>query len=313
MYFCGVSNEAKSWLYLLILSAVWGSSFILMKKAMFTETGHQIFSDTQVAALRMLIASVVLLPFAVRALKRIETWREGLMLATVGACGNFFPAFLFTYSETGISSGYAGMLNSFTPIFALIIGFVVFRQRLTPVQLLGVFIGTCGVVLLMISGKDLSISGGWSHILAIVLATFCYAISLNTIKYTLQKFKSFEITSLSFLFLFLPSGIIAWQSGAFGEMKTDPHAAEGMTALLILSIVGTALAVILFNKLVTISSVLFASSVTYLIPVFAVLIGLYFGETITLAQIGSMGLVLGGVFVANYLARHMARKQHRPV
>lgn len=304
-----MSRELKSWLYLLFLAAVWGASFILMKKSMYAEDGSDIFSDTQVAALRMLFASVLLLPFAVRALRRIETRREALMLLIVGGCGNFFPAFLFTYAETGISSGYAGMLNSFTPIFALIIGFVVFRQRLTPIQLLGVFVGAIGVVLLMLSGQDLSLDGGLLPALAIVLATFFYAVSVNTIKHTLQKFKSFEITSLSFLFLLLPSGIIAFFSGSFDEMRTNPHAKEGLTALLILSAVGTALAVILFNQLVTISSVLFASSVTYLIPVFAVLIGLYYGETITWKQVASMCVVLGGVFVANIASMRFNRQK----
>lgn len=294
-----MSRELKSWLYLLFLSAVWGASFILMKKSMYADDGSGIFSDTQVAALRMLFAALLLLPFALRGLRKIETGREVMMLLLVGSCGNFFPAFLFTYAETGISSGYAGMLNSFTPIFALIIGFVVFRQRLTPIQLSGVFVGALGVILLMLSGDDLSLDGGLLPVLAIVLATFCYAVSLNTIKHTLQKFKSFEITSLSFLFLLMPAGIISFFSGAFDEMQTNSHAKEGLTALLILSAVGTALAVILFNKLVTISSVLFASSVTYLIPVFAVFIGLYYGETITWKQVASMAVVLGGVFVAN--------------
>jgi len=305
-----MSKELKSWIYLFFLSAVWGSSFILMKKAMYSSSGEEIFSDTQVAAMRMLFASTFLLPFALRALRKIESWKEAGLLALVGTCGNFFPAFLFTYSETGISSGYAGMLNSFTPIFALLIGFFVFKQRLTRIQFIGVVIGSMGVVLLMWSGSDLSMTGGWPHILAIVVATFFYAISLNTIKHTLQKFKSFEITSLSFLFLFFPSLIIAWQSGSYDEIQSNPHAGEGLTALLILSAVGTALAVILFNQLVTISSVLFASSVTYLIPVFAVLIGLYFGERITWLQSGSMLIVLGGVFVANYFSRI---RKSRPV
>ena len=298
-----MSKESTSWMYLVGLSAIWGSSFILMKKAMYTVDGHEIFTDTQVAAMRMVIAASVLLPFAIRGLRRIESLKEFLLLAIVGTCGNFLPSFLFTYAETGISSGYAGMLNSFTPIFALVIGFAVFRQRLTRIQMIGVAVGTVGVVLLMLSGKNLSISGGWGHILAIVLATFCYAVSLNTIKHTLQKFKSFEITSLSFLIILLPSIFIAWKQGTLEEIQTNKFASEGLMYLAVLSVVGTAFAVIIFNKLVTISSVLFASSVTYLIPVFAVVIGLYFGEQINMYQVASMLIVLGGVFVANYSSK----------
>ena len=280
---------------------------------MYTDEGIDIFSDTQVAALRITIAGIVLLPFALGALRKIQTIREFLFLGIVGSCGNFFPAFLFTYAETGISSGYAGMLNSFTPIFALIIGFLVFRQHLTVIQMIGVGIGTVGVACLMISGKNFSISGGWGHILAIVLATFCYAISLNTIKHTIQKFKSIEITSLSFMIILLPSIFIAWTRGSLEEIQTNPYAGEGLFYLSILSIFGTALAVILFNNLVTIATVLFASSVTYLIPVFAVLIGLYYGETINIFQVSSMTIVLGGVFIANYLPKLIEKQRNKTV
>ena len=276
---------------------------------MYTTAGDEIFSDTQVASLRMVIASSVLLPFAIRGLRRIKSLKESVLLAVVGTCGNFLPSFMFTYAETGISSGYAGMLNSFTPIFALLIGFAVFQQRLTRVQMFGVGIGTVGVVLLMLAGKNLSISGDWGHILSIVFATLCYAISLNTIKHTLQKFKSFEITSLSFLIILFPSLFIAWDQGVVEEIRTNEHAPEGLMYLVVLSVLGTAFAVIMFNKLVTISSVLFASSVTYLIPVFAVVIGLYFGEQINTNQILSMMVVLSGVFVANYLPRLLSKTE----
>lgn len=281
-----------------------------MKKAMFASDGSPVFSDVQVAALRMLIASAVLLPFAVLAFRKVRTLRVALMLLIVGSCGNFFPAFLFTYSETGISSGYAGMLNSCTPIFALIIGFVVFRQRLTPVQIAGVAVGAGGVIWLMLAGSDLAIQGNWTHIAAVVAATFFYAVSLNTIKYTLQHFRSIEITALAFSFLFFPALVIAWSSGAFSKIVTNPHATEGLTALGILSVVGTALAVLLFNRLVAVSSVLFASSITYLIPVFAVLIGVWFGEHVSATQVLAMGVVLGGVFLAN-LVPTLSRKNKR--
>lgn len=270
---------------------------------MYTSTGEPIFSDTQVGALRIVIAAVALLPFAIRAIRKLNNLRTLLLLSLVGLTGNFLPAFLFTYAETGISSGLAGMMNSFTPIFALLIGFVIFGDRLTKIQLLGIGIGTVGVFFLMREGKDLSLTGDWSHIIAIMIATFCYAISLNTIKHTLQKLKSYEIASLSFLIILLPSAIIALQQGTIETIQTNPHAWEGLLAITILSIVGTALALILFNKLVANASVIFASSVTYLIPVVAVLIGLYFGETINGYQVGSMFVVIAGVFIANRFSR----------
>jgi drug/metabolite transporter (DMT)-like permease len=270
-----------------------------MKRGMHTVDGLPIFSDLQVGAMRMLIAGLVLAPFAVRHVKKIKTWQQFISLSIVGFSGNFFPAFLFTYAETGLSSGFAGMLNSFTPIFTIIIGFFVFKVKLSSIQLLGIAIGTTGIVLLMFAGKSISMTGTWFHILAIVLATLMYGISLNTIKHTLQMFKAIEITSLAFFIVLIPAAIANLTFGTALTFQQNPHAMEGLGYITILSVVGTALAVILFNKIISISSALFASSVTYFIPIVAVLIGLYFGEQISWGQVGSMCIVLLGVFILN--------------
>lgn len=275
---------------------------------MFTSEGKAIFSDTQVAALRMLIAALALLPFAIKALNKLKSWRNLLLLTLVGFAGNFFPAFLFTYAETGLSSGYAGMLNSFVPIFALIIGFVVFKNKLTALQVSGIAIGTVGIILLTLSGADLSLSGSWTHVGAILIATLCYAISVNTIKYTLQHLSGLEITALSFMLTIVPSIIINLYSGTVETIQTNEYAYQGLGFIIILSVVGTAFAVVLFNVLISNSSVLFASSVTYLIPVVAVIIGLSFNEHINIYQIGSMAIVLTGVFVANVLGKKKLRQ-----
>lgn len=304
-----MSKELRSWFLLIALACIWGSSFILMKKSMFTNDHEAIFSDNQVGSLRMLIASLVLLPFALKAIKKLKNKKDIIPLAIVGVCGSFVPAFLFTYAETGISSGYAGMLNSFTPIFALIIGFIVFKDRLTKIQMTGVSIGAIGVISLMLAGQDLSIKGDFSHIFSIVIATFLYAISLNTIKHKLQHLKGIEITSLSFLLILIPGFIISIFNGSFSTIATNQFALEGLTYLGILSVIGTAIAVVIFNQLITISSVLFASSVTYLIPIVAVIIGLSFGETINIQQIISMFIVLTGIFLSNMLPKLLHRKK----
>lgn len=276
---------------------------------MFTANGEAIFSDPQVGALRMVLAGGVLLPIALRTMGKITDWKVFLRLAIVGLCGNFIPAFLFTFAETGISSGFAGMLNSCTPLFALLIGFLVFKERLTKIQLLGTAIGTTGVVLLVIAGKNFSLTGEWVHIFAIIFATLCYGISLNTIRHTLTHLKSYEIASLAFLIILGPSILIAWQQGAVDTITNNPHASEGLIYLSILSIIGTALALILFNRLVALSSVLFASSVTYLIPIVAVVIGLSFGERINGYQIGAMFVVISGIFTANVIGKRKATSQ----
>lgn len=296
----------KSWLLLLAVASIWGSSFILMKRGMFALDGTPLFNDTQVAALRMTIAGTVLLPIGIFSLRKLASWKEALRLLIVGTCGNFIPAFLFTYAETELSSGFAGMLNSFTPVFSLLVGFLVFNQRLTWIQFIGAGIATSGIVLLMIAGKNAAVSASWSHILAIVTATFLYGISLNTIKHTLSRFKSIEITSLAFTMVYIPSVITAFQSGSFTFLTTEPKAWEGFVFICILAVVGTAFALIIFNRLIAISSVLFASSNTYIIPIIAVFIGSFFNEHITAGQVGAMLIVLIGLFVANYWDRWTA-------
>jgi len=298
-----MTSEKKSWIYLILLSLIWGSSFILMKKGMYTSGGVEIFSDTQVASLRMVIATVAMLPFAILSFRKIDSFKKFLMLAIVGVCGNFLPAFLFTYAVTGISSGYTGMLNSFTPIFAILVGFVVFKEKLSRLQFVGVGVGTVGIVLLMLAGSDLSISGNASHLFAVVIATFCYGVSLNVIKNMLSGLKSFEITSLSFLIVFFPSVLIGLKAGVVQTLQENDFAAQGLIYIVILSVVGTALALVIFNKLVAISTVVFTSSVTYLIPVVAALVGIYFGEVITVWQIAAMFVILLGVFITNYLGK----------
>jgi drug/metabolite transporter (DMT)-like permease len=269
-----------------------------MKKGMFAEDGTAIFSSEQVGSLRMLIAALALLPISIGKLKKLS-WKNILPLAIVGFCGNFFPAFLFTYAETGISSGLAGMLNSFTPIFTIIIGFLFFKTKLTNKQIIGTVIGTLGIIALVLTGKTASLNGDWDHILAIVLATLLYAISLTTIKNKLSNFNSFEITSLAFLIIFPFSIGGFFLTDTIQTFNSNPMAYQGIFYIIILSIVGTALAVVLFNRIIAFSSALFASSVTYFIPIVAVLIGFTFGETINLWQVLSMLIVLSGVIIAN--------------
>jgi len=297
-----------NWIVLIVLGVVWGSSFILMKLGMYASDGSEVFADHQVASLRISIAGIALAPIALRHWRKITSWKTFLLLSVVGFAGNFFPAFLFTYAETALSSGYAGMLNSFTPIFALILGFLIFKDRLTWIQLVGVAIGTVGIVALTLSGGNLSNTGNVLHVGAIVLANLFYAISVTIIKHTLQGLRSFEITALSFFIILWPSLIITGFNGSFETLQSNPDAKTSLIYIGILSLIGTAFAVFLFNILIARSSILFASSVTYLIPITAVLIGLSFQEEINSMHVTSMMIILAGVFAANVIPKLKQRK-----
>lgn len=295
-----MSKKTLPVILLIVLACIWGSSFILMKRGMETSAGMPIFNDSQVGALRMIIASMVLFPVTVYYIRKINSWRDLISLAIVGTCGNFVPAFLFTYAETELSSGYAGMMNSFTPIFTLLIGGIIFKQKLTANQFVGVLIAFVGMVLLMYAGDKLNAGGTWKHLSAIILATLLYGISLNTIKHRLSHLKSMEITALAFGILFIPGIIVNLNTDTLSVFKSNQYAWEGLGYIAILSIVGTAFALILFNKIIAVSSTLFASSVTYFIPIVAVFFGTFDGEHINLLQVASMFVVLAGVLIANY-------------
>lgn len=293
--------ELKNWLILILLSLIWGSSFMLMKRGMFTLDGVEIFSNLQVGAIRMSIAGLFLLPLGLYHIKKIKNLKTFLSILGVGFFGNFLPAFLFTYAQNGLSSGYTGMLNSFTPVFTILLGAIFFRNRLTTIQLTGLMISITGVALLINSGNSVQTASisSWTYLAAAVSATLCYAISLNLIKYTLNEVNPLHTTALAFTFTLLPALIIALKTNTLQTIQTNTHSLEGLFYISILAIIGTAFAVILFNRLTLNTTTLFASSVTYLIPIVAVIIGSGFGESITSSQITSMIVVLTGIFVAN--------------
>jgi len=296
-----MKSNLKSWLLLVLLACIWGSSFILMKKGMFNEQHEAIFSSTQVGAMRMLIAGLVLLPFSVQVLRQLKDRKDLLYFSIVGVCGNFIPAFLFTYAETHISSGLAGIMNSFTPIFTLLVGFLFFANKITRFQVMGTIIGFGGITVLVFTGGDVSAdSKELLPSLAIVLATLLYGISLNTIKFKLAAYKPIHVAAGGFGLVFIPSIIGFFAFDTLNVFSHNRDAMNGFVAIAILAVVGTAFAVFLFNGIIQSSSALFASSVTYLIPIVAVIIGTYFQESITKTQVFSMFIVIFGVLLANY-------------
>lgn len=310
MYFCAMSKMLSSWVLLVVLAMIWGSSFILMKLGMYDEKGGHVFSSVQVGALRMLIASLVLLPFALKSLKTLKSWKNVLFLFTVGLCGNFLPSFLFTFAETKLSSGMAGMLNSFTSISTILIGFLVFGVRLKWLQIVGVCIALSGLYLMTLYKSGAGQAIHFWHIAAILLATVMYGISLNTIRHKLQHLKPIETTSLAFFLIGFPSLVMVFYSGAPQTLVQHPQGWKSLFFITILSIVGTATAVIIFNKLIKDTSALFASMVTYLIPIVAVIIGLNFGEKIHGHQIVAMFIVIGGVVLVNLAPVFLAKRKN---
>ena len=287
-------NWKKPWfqlLILLLLAFIWGSSFILMK------IGLKSFSSEQAAGIRILLASLVLLPYSIKNLKFLKKKDvKGLLIA--GFIGSFIPAFLFTEAQTQIDSAIAGMLNSMTPIFTLVIGMIFFKTKMKWLQVSGLILGLFGAIGLITSGQDLSFGNINSYALLIVLATIFYGININVVKARLSHLSGVQITSLAFFFTG-PAALIYLATTDFEPVLASPNWHLHFLALCALGIIGTALAMLLMNSLIRHISAVYASSVTYIIPVFAIFWGVLDGEKINILHITCMILILLGVYLIN--------------
>jgi drug/metabolite transporter (DMT)-like permease len=275
----------------MILAFIWGSSFILMK------IGIMSFSSTQAAALRIFLASLVLAPIAIKQINKLQR-KDLVSLLIVGFIGSFFPAFMFMEAETRIDSALAGMLNSLTPVFTLIVGLIFHNAVFRWMQAIGLSLGLIGATGLILAGDGIQIGTMNSYALYIVLATLFYAISINQIKSKLSHLTGVQVTSFSFLFIG-PVALIYLLTTDFTPVLSNPSWPLHFLALAVLGIIGSAMAMLLMNSLIRYSSAIAASSVTYVIPVFAILWGLLLGERVTWLHVFCMILILAGVYVIN--------------
>jgi len=287
-------SKSVSWFLFVLLSLTWGSSFILMKR------GLEVFTPVQVACLRLCFASVVLLPFSFYYFKSVSIKNNWKYFLTVGLFGNFFPAFLFTKAETGISSSTAGILNALTPIFALMLAVVAFKQSFRCWQVWGLLISLAGAIFLMLSGEIQQNSTHPNYGWLAVLATFFYAISVNTIKHFLAGVHSIAITTFALVLVFIPSVFILLQTDFLKIVSQNPHAFSALGYIALLGVWGTAVAVILYNMLIKATGILFSSSVTYFIPVVALFWGILDGEGFYSSQIICVLIIVSGVYLVNY-------------
>lgn len=290
-----MSKTLQSWLLLIILSIIWGSSFILIKK------GLEVYSPLQVACLRIGIAGLSLLPIALMNLKKVSAKQFKYILA-FGLCNAGLPAFLFAMAQTKINSSTSGILNSLTPLFTFLVGILFFKVLFTYQKLLGVIIGFVGALMLILY-RDSEITGGTeqTHIiyfLMIVFATLLYGFSANIIKHHLQDVPGKVISSFAYLSYGVPLIGVLFFTG-FTETVQQPQALESLGYIALLAVAGSAVAIIFFSKLIQMSNALFASFVTYLIPVVAILWGWFIGESVSVITFFALIIILVGVTIAS--------------
>lgn len=286
-----MNADKEKWLLLIILSVIWGSSFILIKKSL----DH--FSPYQVGALRVLIAGIILMPVAVSKY-RLFPKRHLKWLILAAFTGNFIPMFLFPIAETQISSSIAGIINSMMPIFVIIVGALIWKFETTKRQMTGVFISFTGVCLLAFGGDD-STQFKIFPILLLLLATLCYAMSTTTVKSKLMDVSSTVLSAFVFSFvLFLPSLIALLSTGFVSQFTFTKENMIGLGFVSLLSVFGTGLAMMMNYRLLKVSTPLFASTVTLLMPIVAIIWGVLDGEKLTAVQFaGTIVIIAGLIFL----------------
>lgn len=288
-------KKALPFLLLAGLSLIWGSSFILMRLALHPVPGLDGLTALELAALRLTLAGIVLLPWSVPALRTVP--RKDLLLLLVSALvGNGIPAVLFSTAQTQIPSAMAGMLNALSPVFTMLIGRIFFSIKLSWAKVIGIAIGLFGAVLLiqlMNRGKSQD-AAPILFAMMVVLATICYGTNVNLVNRYLTHVPALQFAALGFGMMMIPSALWLGFSG-FADRIQDPVLWAPLGYVAILAVLGSALSTVFFNKLLKITTPTFAASVTYTMQPVAIVWGLVFGEAFSLWMLLGIGLILAGI------------------
>ena len=284
-----MSKQIK-WGYLLLLSLIWGSSFILIKKGLVGLTAFQLGS------LRIIFAALFLLVIGFRSLMKIphHQWKY---IALTSLFGTFIPAYLFAIAQTQIDSSISSILNSLTPLNTLLIGVLFFRLDFRRNQIFGVLIGLVGSALLIWNGAVHHPNQNYYYAFLVLIASICYATNVNLIKKYLSDLPPLSITTGNFLVLLFPALAVLYSTDFF-VMTYGAEVQESVLYILILGVLGAGIVYIIFFKLIQISSPVFATSVTYLIPVVAFFWGMLDQELLTPVQLFGAFIVLVGVYLS---------------
>ena len=286
-----MESKQLKWVYLVVLALIWGSSFILIKKGLVGLTAMQLGS------LRIIFASIFLIVIGVKSATKIPVFKWKY-IALTSLFGTFIPAYLFAIAQTEIDSSVSSILNSLTPLNTLVIGALVFGLQFKKNQTFGILIGLIGSALLILNGAFQHPEQNYYYAILILIASICYAVNVNLIKKYLHDLSPLSITTGNFIVLLAPAFIVLLFTDFFsqvGELKVQ----ESILFIMILGVIGTGIANILFFKLIQMSSPIFATSVTYLIPVVAFCWGILDHEILTPVQLVGAFIVLIGVYLSS--------------
>lgn len=278
------------WFLLGILAITWGSSFIMIKRSLL------VLSPYQIGSIRVAVSGLLLMFIGFPAIRRMPKKYLGWLILA-GALGNFFPLFLFPLAQTKVSSALTGILDSVVPVFVLIFGFIFFKINSKLIQSVGALIGFIGAAILMYFSDPSSDASSIGYSLLVILGAACYAAAAVIIKQKLQDVPSMDLSAAVFTIWMFPALIILFFSGFFQEFENNAATWEGLGYLAVLTVIGTALAMILYYRLIQLSSAVFASTVAYLLPLVAVTWGLLDSEHFSLWYAVGGALIFAGIYM----------------
>ena len=285
-------SKGRAYLTLFILSLIWGTSFILIKK------GLSVFPPEQVASLRMGMSGLIFLPFMILQFKKFD-WSKVHLIIFVGLASSTIPAFLFANAQMHISSSMAGILNSLTPLFTLFLGILFFNLPFAWLKIFGVILGLAGAYLLLTQGSIFIPEGEIRWGILVVIAALLYGTGTNVVGTKLKGMPSFQISIYSFGLTGMPLFIYLIGFTNFTEiLSVQPGAWQAVGYIFFLSLVSTVLASVIFFELIQQTSPLFGSMVAYMMPLVAMMWGFLDGEIMGWWNFAGMFLILFGVYLS---------------
>lgn len=279
-----------SWLLLCLLAIMWGSSFLIIKKSL------DAFTPIQIATVRIFAAGLVFVPWLISSRKQYPKDKTKYFISS-GLLGYFLPAFLFAFAGSKINSSLSGTLNSATPLFVLVVGAIFFQQIIKKWQVAGLVLGFIGSLILVLSSSKDGLSFNNPYALLIILAALMYGFNVNIVGKHLSGINPVLLSAWTLIGVAILSGIILFSTDFLSRINTETL--NPLLLLILLGAINSGLAAIIFNYVLQISSPVFASSVTYLIPVVATLMGFIDDESISFLHYFGMTIILVGVYLIN--------------
>ena len=280
--------HTRDLLDLLLLGAIWGASFLFMRVA------APEFGAVPLIAARVGIAAAFLIPVLARRVGLRPLYEHAPELLIIGAINSAIPFSLFAYAVLSVTAGFASVLNSTAPLFGALVAFIWLRDRPRPARVAGLIVGFVGVLVLVWGRVAVANDGGGLAVLAGLSAAVLYGISANYVKKRLGQVDSLVVATGSLVaatVLLTPLAVFYWP-------QSLPSATSWISAVL-LAVVCTGIAYILYFRLLSRVGPSKTLAVTYLIPLFGVLWGHFLlREPITGSMVAGCTIILIGTTLA---------------